>query len=521
MSCRRLAVLSVHSSPLAQPGSGDGGGMSVYVRALASALARAGVECDVLVRREHAGTPDDRGRGARASGWSSSTPARPRRSRSTTSSTSSSRWWTPRSAASTVTAPTTSSTPITGFRARSATGSSTRSTDRWPPRSTRSPGSRPTPASTTTRALRSRIEHEIVACADLMLASTAAEREQLALLYGADVGRIEIVPPGVDHELFRPVSRRGARPSIGPSSASRTVRRCCSPAASSRSRAPTSRWRRSPSSAIRMRASWWSAGPAVRTARPSWPVCTHASTSSACGDRVRFVPPQSHADLARYYQAVDVCLVPSHSESFGLVALEAAACGTPVVASAVGGLTSLVDDGVTGYLVDSRDPGDYAAPIAAAARRSRRRRGDGRARRGRVPPLRVEHDRGAAAPAVRGPARARAGLVSLTPDDAAMAAAHELVDAHLARAGARRGRDPARRVRPGAAPLVRALRLRRPATRRRSTSTCTSGRCATSCTSCPRPTTSPACPRCTPGCCVATTTSTAPGSRSAATVTCT
>ena len=78
---------------------------------------------------------------------------------------------------------------------------------------------------------------------------------------------------------------------------------------------------------------------------------------------MRFVPPQSHAELAQYYRAVDVCLVPSHSESFGLVALEAAACGTPVVAAAVGGLQSLVDDGVTGFLVDSRDPADYAAPI--------------------------------------------------------------------------------------------------------------------------------------------------------------
>jgi D-inositol-3-phosphate glycosyltransferase len=82
-------------------------------------------------------------------------------------------------------------------------------------------------------------------------------------------------------------------------------------------------------------------------------------------ERVRFVPPQIQRELARYYRAVDVCLVPSHSESFGLVALEAAACGTPVVAAAVGGLCSLVDDGVTGNLVDSRDPADYAAPIAA------------------------------------------------------------------------------------------------------------------------------------------------------------
>ena len=61
-------------------------------------------------------------------------------------------------------------------------------------------------------------------------------------------------------------------------------------------------------------------------------------------DRVRFVPPQPHAQLAEYYRAADVCLVPSRTESFGLVALEAAACGTPVVAASVGGLRSLVDD---------------------------------------------------------------------------------------------------------------------------------------------------------------------------------
>jgi D-inositol-3-phosphate glycosyltransferase len=79
---------------------------------------------------------------------------------------------------------------------------------------------------------------------------------------------------------------------------------------------------------------------------------------------VRFVPPQPHDLLATYYRAADVCIVPSHAESFGLVALEAAACGTPVVASNVGGLRFVVEDGATGYLVDGRDPEDFAAPIA-------------------------------------------------------------------------------------------------------------------------------------------------------------
>ena len=73
-------------------------------------------------------------------------------------------------------------------------------------------------------------------------------------------------------------------------------------------------------------------------------------------DRVRFVEPQPHHILSTYYRAADVVLSPSRSESFGLVALEAGACGIPVVASAVGGLLSLVDDGRTGRLIDGRDP---------------------------------------------------------------------------------------------------------------------------------------------------------------------
>jgi D-inositol-3-phosphate glycosyltransferase len=79
--------------------------------------------------------------------------------------------------------------------------------------------------------------------------------------------------------------------------------------------------------------------------------------------RVQFIPPQPHDSLTVYYQAADVCLVPSRTESFGLVALEAAACGTPVVAADVGGLRSVVDDGQTGFLVEGRRALDYAAPV--------------------------------------------------------------------------------------------------------------------------------------------------------------
>src|SRR5690606_14487644 len=78
-------------------------------------------------------------------------------------------------------------------------------------------------------------------------------------------------------------------------------------------------------------------------------------------DRVRFADPQPHHILSTYYRAADVVVVPSRSESFGLVALEAAACGIPVVAAGVGGLRTLVDDGRTGFLVESRDPEEFAA----------------------------------------------------------------------------------------------------------------------------------------------------------------
>src|SRR5207302_9631504 len=78
-------------------------------------------------------------------------------------------------------------------------------------------------------------------------------------------------------------------------------------------------------------------------------------------DRVRFVPPQPHTGLVQFYRAADVCLVPSRSESFGLVALEAAACGTPVVAAALGGLRTLVDHGHTGFVVEGRDGAAFAA----------------------------------------------------------------------------------------------------------------------------------------------------------------
>ena len=86
---------------------------------------------------------------------------------------------------------------------------------------------------------------------------------------------------------------------------------------------------------------------------------------SGLGSRVRFLGAVEHEDLADYYKLADICVVPSRTETFGLVALEAQALGTPVVASAVGGLTEIVEDGQTGLLVPDRDPPAFAAAIAS------------------------------------------------------------------------------------------------------------------------------------------------------------
>jgi D-inositol-3-phosphate glycosyltransferase len=83
---------------------------------------------------------------------------------------------------------------------------------------------------------------------------------------------------------------------------------------------------------------------------------------------VRFEPPCPQPELADWYRAATLVLVPSHSESFGLVALEAAACGTPVVAASVGGLRYVVEDGRTGFLVEGHDPAEHAERLLRVLR---------------------------------------------------------------------------------------------------------------------------------------------------------
>jgi D-inositol-3-phosphate glycosyltransferase len=209
-------------------------------------------------------------------------------------------------------------------------------------------------------ARREHAEAAVIGCSDAILASCEAEAEQLRRLYHAPAERIEIVPPGVDHAFFSPGDQRGARLALGLGDhpVLLFVGRIQPLKALDVAIAALSTLAQRDAVLLAVGGPSGAAG-AIEMARVQ-----HLAEQLGVGDRVRFVPPQPHHLLSTYYRAADVCLVPSRSESFGLVALEAAACGIPVVASAVGGLTTLVEQGRTGFLVDSRDPERFAEAAA-------------------------------------------------------------------------------------------------------------------------------------------------------------
>ena len=208
--------------------------------------------------------------------------------------------------------------------------------------------------------LRPRVEAEVVRCADLVVASTHEEQDQLVRHYGADPARIEIITPGVDHQVFFPGDRAAARRHV----ALVTDRPIVLFVGRLQPLKGVDLAVRALAELGERRATL------VIVGGPSGPdgvaevAALHALVAElGVEHRVQFVAPRPHDQLADYYRAADVVVVPSHTESFGLVALEAAACGTPVVAANVGGLRLLVDDGITGYLVDARDPHAYATLI--------------------------------------------------------------------------------------------------------------------------------------------------------------
>jgi D-inositol-3-phosphate glycosyltransferase len=200
-------------------------------------------------------------------------------------------------------------------------------------------------------------ESDVVACSDAITASCPAEAEQLVRLYGARPDRIELVPPGVVHAFFSPGDRAGARAAldlpqdrpvllfVGRIQPLKGLDVAVRALAELRDQ-----------SAVLVAVG----GPSGLDGQVEEAKVRLLAEELGVDDRIRWVAPQPHYLLSTFYRAADVVLVPSRSESFGLVALEAAACGTPVVAAAVGGLRTLVEDGRTGFLVEGRDPDAFA-----------------------------------------------------------------------------------------------------------------------------------------------------------------
>ncbi len=249
---------------------------------------------------------------------------------------------------------------------------------------------------------RVQAEHDVMDCSDAITASCTAEAQQLVSLYG---GRARPRPARAtrrDPRLL--LARRSVRSPQGvglrPRRFTDAALRWSHPTVEGPRRRDRRAW---PSCAGATRSSSWWAARAGRMARPRRPRRLLLADELGVSDRIRWVDPQPHHLLATYYRAADVCVVPSRSESFGLVALEAAACGIPVVAAAVGGLRTLVEDGETGLLVEERQPGCVRSRRRLAA--GRPATGSDHGRRGRGPGawLHVVHDRGAPAPALRGP----------------------------------------------------------------------------------------------------------------------
>lgn len=368
---RRVAMISLHTSPLDQPGMGDAGGMNVYVLELARQLVARGVEVDIftratssrlpavvpaddgiLVRHIHAGPFEGLTKGelpgqlcAFAREVLRTEAAHPLGHYDAVHS----HYWL---------------SGQVGALAR----------DRWGVPLVHSmhtmakvknealaEGDTPEPAA---RVIG---EEQVVAAADMLIANTDLEAKQLIELYDADPGRVEVVHPGVDLSRFRPVA--DARAQVGlPSDAMVLMfagRIQPLKAPDVLLRAVAVMLARDPSLRQRLVVPVVGGPSGSGLERPE----SLAALAAELGitDVVRFVPPVSQEELAAWYSAATLVAVPSYNESFGLVAVEAQACGTPVVAAAVGGLTTAVRHGRSGLLVDGHDPQQWADALTRVA----------------------------------------------------------------------------------------------------------------------------------------------------------
>jgi D-inositol-3-phosphate glycosyltransferase len=372
----RIATLMVHTSPLDQPGIGDAGGMNIYVLESAQRMAAMGVSVDIFTRRTDSAQADmveispgvrvrhfDCGHGTltkeqlpiHISGLSQEFS---RIMRTENYDVIHSHYWLSGKVAMPVAKEL--GIPLVHTMHTMARVKNLNLAE----------GETPEPM------IRVQGETQVVAAANALIANTDAEAASLVSLYDACPDTVHVVSPGVDLYTFTPgESRSVARDQIGQPDDALIV-----------SFVGRIQPHKGPEVLIRATCELVKHSPLLR---PKLIVnivggASGANTEEvdrlkelttwlAIDDVVRFSPPIPRENLPQWYRAADLVVVPSYSESFGLVALEAQACGTPVIATAVGGLRTAVADGISGVLVDGHDPKAWSSVISRLLQEPQRR----------------------------------------------------------------------------------------------------------------------------------------------------
>ncbi len=355
MSVERAAFITLHACPLAAPGQGKSGGMNVYVRQLAAALGDLGTKVDIFTR-EHAGVAnriETIGPNVRVIHIRAGEPeaqvgqlyahlpefldqlnAFKEEEGLEYDVVHSHYWlssWVGRELSQATGAP-----HVVTFHTLGLIKMQSRAGEVEPPE-------------------RPVVEAEVMASADRIIAFSAHERDAMQRLYGADPKKVSLVPCGVDLSVFRPLDRKQVRERLGLNG----------------DKILLYVGRIEPLKGLDLlveTAAQMDIGESVRV------IVVGADANGGreldrvkqlakernLEDQIDFVGQVDHTELPLYYNAADVCVVPSYYEGFGLVALESMACGTPVVASRVGGLSTIIDHGSTGYLKSWRCPEAFA-----------------------------------------------------------------------------------------------------------------------------------------------------------------
>ena len=372
----RIATLMVHTSPLDQPGIGDAGGMNIYVLESAQRMAAMGVSVDIFTRRTDLAQPDiveispgvrvlhfDCGHGTltkeqlpiHISGLSQEFS---RIMRTENYDVIHSHYWLSGKVA--MPAAKELGIPLVHTMHTMARVKNLNLAE----------GETPEPM------IRVQGETQVVAAANALIANTDAEAASLVSLYDACPDTVHVVSPGVDLYTFTPgESRSAARDQIDQPQDALVV-----------SFVGRIQPHKGPEVLIRATSELVKHTPLLRhklivnivggasgANTEEVDRLKELTTWLAIDDVVRFSPPVPREDLPQWYRAADLVIVPSYSESFGLVALEAQACGTPVVATAVGGLRTAVADGISGVLVDGHDPKAWSSVISRLLQEPQRR----------------------------------------------------------------------------------------------------------------------------------------------------